>query len=309
MREQLFENNLVKSLKDYADYPSGMEDRLVQNREKLEEMFVPKLKNIYTNIFASSLEKPENLIWNIIKNDFFIEYKPGVYQFWRNPLAERFISIDQSITGDTSGIALSHCELSLIGDIIYVTDFSIAIVPNKKRINLDAIKFFVKDLRDIGNLNLRHISYDKFESESSQQWLIREGFEVERLSVDLTMSPYLSYINLINTGLHKCGRNIYLKNNLKSLGIFETKGGKKKVDHLKGKLVENDNGDWDNSLMGYWSKDLSDATTASVELCKKYAGLPSYVWDDKMMSIVETNNNSISITANNIIKSLGMKIR
>jgi hypothetical protein len=314
MREQLFEDNLIKSLKDYGGIPAGLEDKLIQNKEKLEEVFVPSLKNIYTNIFASSLEKPEGLIWNLIKDQFFIEYKKGVYQFWRNPLSERFVSIDQSVSGDTASISMSHSELSIDdGSIIYVTDFTIPIVPNKKRINLDAIKFFVRDLRDIGHLNIAHVSYDKFESEASMQWLIREEFEVERLSVDISMAPYLSYINLINTGLYKCGYNIFMKNNLKSLGIFETRGGKnkegrKKVDHLKGKIVDKDNGKWDTSLMGYWAKDASDSACASVELCKKYSGLPTYIWDNTLMSKSEGSqavSNQSNLTS--ILEKLGFK--
>lgn len=269
----MFEDDMTKALKDLAGIPAGAPDKLIQNKEKIEKMFTDKIPNIYTHIYAPYNLPPEQLIWDKIKDQFFIPLGNNRFQFHRYPDVERTLSVDQSITGDTTGIAMCHKEINLQGNTIYVIDFSIPIVPNKSRINLDAIKYFILDLRKYGSIRLRAVSFDRFQSENTMQFLTREGFEVERLSVDETVGPYMTLVNLLNTDRIKLGKNIYVKNNLKSLRQVETKT-KIKIDHTNGKIdTDLYDTNWETSFLGYYAKDISDAIAASISLCDKYCAI------------------------------------
>ena len=78
------------------------------------------------------------------------------------PVAERFISVDLSKNKDTTAIAMCHMELDPFdASIIYVIDFSIPFVPDKSKVNIDAIKFFIEDLRNKScHVNITHVSFD-----------------------------------------------------------------------------------------------------------------------------------------------------
>jgi len=276
------EEDPAKFLKDYAGIPAGASNRLIHDNQLIENVFDSNLHNLYSHITALSTENPEGLIWEKVYKKFFILIDSGLFEFYRNPLEERFVSVDQSTSGDTASIGVTHPELNLAGDIVDIVDMSINIIPNKARINLDAIKFFIHDLKYVGRLLINHVSFDQFQSDSSQQYLQRDDFDVERLSVDMPVTAYLSFIQQINQGRIKSGRNVYMKNNLKSLKMSKTKGGKPKVDHEHG-TVENAltaNDDWDISSLGYNAKDVTDAICASIELRKKYfTGTPRYIYD------------------------------
>jgi hypothetical protein len=273
-----------KVLKDYAGIPTAISNRLIKQNSKIEQIFDPQFRNIYSHLTALEDEQPEHLLWDKIKDEFFIEISPGKFEFYRNPLEERFVSVDQSITGDTACIGVTHPELDMDGQLIDIIDMSICIIPNKARINLDAIKFLICDLVNIGKMNIQHVSFDQFQSESAQQFLKRLGFLVEHLSVDSDMSPYLNMVQQINLNRLKGGKNIYIKNNLKSIKISKTKTGKPKIDHEIGK-VENSlhaNDNWETSSLGFNAKDSTDAIAASIELRRKYyEGSPQYVYSKK----------------------------
>ena len=281
----LAENDTIKFLKDYAGYPAGASDRLLTETEVIEDVFRPSLQNIYSHITAPDIEPPEGLIWGKIKDIFFIEIdkKNHVYEFYRNPNEKRYVSVDLSETGDTASVAVSHPELNLDGEIIDVVDMTVPIIPNKGRIGLDSIKFFILDLKRYGRLNIDWVSFDGFQSSSSQEFIKREGFNIEELSVDFPAAPYLNFIQSVKTNRVKSGKNIYLKNNLKSLKMSSTKGGKPKVDHEMGK-VENSldaNDNWETSSLGFNAKDVSDSVCATVELRKKhFEGVPRYIYQE-----------------------------
>jgi len=274
---QLFKNDTVNALKNIAGIPQGALDKLFSNYDTIERIFIPKMKNMYSYIQANEADRPEELIWNKIVSDFFIKTEKG-YKFYYKPYLPRVVSIDQSISGDTTGISMCHVEMYKtelgIYEPIYIIDFTIAIVPLGGRINLDAIKLFVCDLVTKGNINLQKITFDSFQSEASIQYIKRQLNPdiIERLSVDKEMGPYLSFTQLINQNRIRVGRNIFLKNNLKSLRMVKRKRSETmKIDHTIG-----DTGNllgitqWETSLIGFNAKDISDAVCASVEAARIY---------------------------------------
>lgn len=274
-----FEDDLIKSLKDFAGIPAGAADSIITDYSIIEDMFKNNLKNIYLNVSAPANLSPKNLIWNQVKDTFF-KNVAGKYEYYYLPKLSRCISVDQSEVTDVTSIAMAHVERDReTSDLYYVIDFTIAIVPDKERINLSAIEEFIKDLKNLGHINITKISFDRFQSSITLQNLKRDGFEVENLSVDRTTGPYLNLVSLLNRHKISCGRNIFLKNNLKSLYLMHTKGGKTKVDHDSSSAqVVTGNSNWDTSFIGYYGKDVSDSVAAVVELCTKEFPVPQINW-------------------------------
>jgi len=290
--KQYFIDDLYKALKDRAGIPAGSADSLIYDYNKIENVFNAKFKNIYTHLRADEEQAPSRLIWDQIEPIFFKE-KAGVKEFWYKPHIPRCIAIDQSINQDVSCIAMSHVErIPGEDEQMFITDFTIPIAPEGKRINLDAIKLFIQDLRDIGHLNITNVSYDQFQSESAMQYLRRIGFNVEKISVDVSTDPYLFLLSLLNTKRFITGRNLYVKNNFKSLKLVSSAKGKKKVDHEDAQpVITSGSLDWDKSMIGMFAKDSTDAIACSIELLRRYHPVAYDAWDpdylDRLISGTE----------------------
>lgn len=286
---QTFIDDIYKALKDRAGIPAGSAEKLIYDYDKIENIFIPGFKNIYTHIEAPEERPAMDLIWKQVSPIFFKD-KAGKKEFWYKPWLPRCVSVDQSITGDVTCISMVHAEtkvnrfssvLSATGlanespeDVIYVVDFSITIAPMGKRINLEAIKYFIIDLRNKGNIDLVHVSYDQFQSEPLLQSLRAQGFEAERLTVDGNTGPYLYLLGLINRGNLKAGRSLYIKNNLKSLKMATEVKGKAirpKVEHEDNRpVVVTGSLNWKTSAIGSYAKDATDSIAAAIELHRKY---------------------------------------
>ena len=309
--KQVFEENTLKNVKDYCGWPAGSKGVLVREERIIEEMFIPSLRNIYTYIRAPENMNPDHLIWNTIHKQFFNSYDKG-YEFWRNPAEKRYLHVDQSESGDVACIAMCHPETEeKSGKMLIVVDFCIPISPDKNRINLDAIRFFIKDLIEKGRINIAKVTFDQYQSSSTIQYLKRREIPSERLSVDASMDPYHLFISYMSSGKIKCGRNILLKNNIKSLQEVETVKGHKKIDHSKGKVVYQDDESWNHSMMGKYAKDVSDSLAGAVWNCvQTFTGVPHYVWENNLMSVEERESRKTLVkrALNQIQNRYGVEI-
>ena len=311
---QTFKDDLPKALKDWAGIPTGSANNLIYDYSIIERMFNNKLRNIYLNITAPSNISPTNLIWDQVWDKFFIK-RADQYEYYYKPNTPRCISIDQSYATDVTCIACSHAERYYdTGENIYVVDFCVPIVPTKnEKVNLDAIRVFIEDLRNKGRLRIEHISFDKFESETTIQNLQRQNFNVEKLSVDTTMDPYLNMVSLMNQGRIAAGKNIFLKNNLKSLHIkrAKTDKGRSKIDHDNSRdQVLTGDISWENSFIGSYGKDVSDAVCASIELCRKHYLVVEDNWTGgpKSEDLNRGDRNTAKQKTMELIKNLGMNL-
>lgn len=310
---QAFTDDLGKSLKDSAGIPTGVADSIITDFQIIEDMFDNNLRNIYTYIYAPATESPTHLIWDQIKDKFFRNVA-GQYEFYYLPHIARCISIDQSEATDVTSIAMGHVERNMdSGDIIFIIDFTITIVPTPARINLEAIACFIKDLQTEGHIMVEAVSFDSFQSAPSIQSLKRDGFDVVKLSVDKTTGPYLNLISAMNQRRVHVGKNIFLKNNLKSLhATHRGKTDKLVIDHdASSPQVVTGDETWESSFIGYYGKDCSDSVAAVVELCTQrfpvaqvnYEGGPKaqgQTWQTEKSQAVDQTKKLIS--------SLGFRI-
>jgi hypothetical protein len=280
-----FDQATEKNVKDVCGWPANTNGKLINSQLRIEEIFTPQLKNIYSFVKAPSTESAVHLIWKLIKDKFFIQTGGDRWEFWRAPNARRWLHFDQSETGDFAGVAMSHREYDLDrNEYVIVHDFTLAVTGGQNaRINLDAFRLFPEDLRNFGRIDLASVTFDRFQSSTTIQCLKEQGFNAKAFSVDTSVDPYISYAALINIGNIKSGRNIFLKNNIKSLMETKTVRGKRKIDHMIGKIVRDDGGHWITSVMGMFAKDVSDCCAATAYLIThEDEGVPQYIYDRKL---------------------------
>jgi hypothetical protein len=300
--KQMFIDDVRKSTKDYAGWPAGGNNKLIEEAITIENIFTDSLLNVYTYLFAPSDRSPEKLIWNQIKDTFFIMTN-GKYYFYRYSNVPRYLHFDLSETGDLTAVSVCHLE-TYKGEVIAIIDFTIVISPGKGRINLDAVYEFVRDLSREGHLNIVKVSGDRYQSSSIIQRLKRDGYEAENLSVDMDTAPYYMLASYIKTRRIRVGRNLVLKGNLQSLIETKTEKGKKKIDHMLGAVsYDLSNTDWKTSLLGINGKDCSDSVCgAFFQAMNALVGVPSAVWEERATNIFEAS-------VHNVLNRYGLKIR
>jgi hypothetical protein len=277
-----FEQDTERNVKNVCGWPANTSGKLINSQVRIEEMFTPQLKNIYSYIKVASTDSANHLIWDQIKDKFFIQTGPNRWEFYRVPRARRWLHFDQAETGDFAGVAMSHREYDLMSnEFVVVHDFTLAVTGGQNaRINMDAFRTFPEDLRNIGKIDLQSVTFDRFQSSTTVQYLKEQGFNARHFSVDTSVDPYISYAALINIGNVKVGRNIFLKNNLKSLQEVKTVHGRRKIDHMLGKIIRDDGAHWAMSQMGMYAKDCSDCCAAtSYLLVHEDEGTPQYIYD------------------------------
>lgn len=272
-------DNPIEFMKDWAGLPAGTPDRLFYRDDWIENCFENGLKNNYGAIVALAEEQPEHLIWDQIWPRFF-QKMLNKYKFYYEPDIPRAVSIDQSKSKDCTCIAMTHVELDpeRIDEhtgrplMVYVTDFTIVLIPKGSHINLDAIKFFIHDLKYLGNINLRHVSFDGWQSDAARQFLKRDGIKVDYLSVDSNNEPYYMYYDMVINRRWHCGKNIFAKNNMKSLHeVRRVRTGSVKIDHFEGPLnYDWEDGTWQSCTAGINAKDCTDAISGSIYLTSLY---------------------------------------
>jgi hypothetical protein len=311
------QNDTLEFMKNIAGIPAGQADRLFYQGEWIENCFNNGLRNVYGSIVALANEEPEHLIWNQICSTFFYKILDKWYYYY-DPGIPRVISVDQSKSKDCTCIAMSHLErdANRIDEhtgqavVVYVTDFTIVLVPKGGLINLDAIKFFIWDLRRIGGLNIRHVSFDGYQSEPTKQFLKRLNFTVDYVSVDANNDPYFTFYDLVIHNRWACGKNIFVKNNMKSLYQARRKNtGSMKIEHFPGDLnYAWEMGDWTSCGAGYHAKDCTDAIAGNIQLLGVYSQefIPYKVWNPQ--EVYEMDYDSIQKKNLNYVNTNKMMI-
>lgn len=301
-------------LRNFAGIPTGTADRIFSDPSVIEAIFDNDLQNLYCSITAYAEEQPEGLIWNKIKDELFTEIN-GKYYFYRESALPRAVHVDQAYSGDAAAIAVMHTEYISVEQpdgtkelrTIYVVDFTVVVTPSSGHINLDALRYFITDLKEKGNMDIRYASFDSFQSVPAQQSLKRAGIGCDYITVDKDKGNE-NYIRLVDMVIHKrlkAGRNIHLKNNLKSLQITteSRKSGTIKYDHIKGPVIhKSEDMSWETCKIGVNAKDCLDAVCGAMALINHHEMIyqPMVEWRDAR------SQDSESI--NDMLKKKGLKL-
>lgn len=314
--KQAFERNLVKSIKDIAGRPTVSDSKFIGDINLINDMWLNSLPNIEGILIADSADKPEELLWNQVKNKFFTQFDGKNYVVRRAHQEPRFIGLDlaKSAKGDVAGICMLHKEWSSsTNSVKYVCDFCFTIGPGDTGINLDAIKLFIMDLVEKGRIIISGAAVDTAFSAALVQALNRYNIPIIHQSVDRTIDPYMSlYSGLLNREIH-VGRNIFLKNNLLSLYRMRIKGPngfiREKIDHQIGTTNNRYDGDFEKSTCGIYAKDCSDALCQAYFLAKSLSGiLPSTLFEKQNERFIPNEtvaSHNVGIQSNpDLLKSL-----
>jgi len=287
-----FKANLNKSIKDIAGCPASNENRLIQDYELIDDLFVNYLPNIDGLITADSASMPQRLIWDQVYHKFFVKYNLNNYMLKRANTEPRFLHLDfaYATKGDVAGITCLHKERDFTtSETKYVTDFAFTIGPGPNEINLSALEEFIYDLVNLGHVHIHTVSADSFQNKQFEQNLKRMNINAKTISVDRTLDPYLLFVNNLFNRHIITGKNIFLKNNLKSL--LRTRRGKDNkgseiIDHTDGETNNNYYGDWENSECGVNAKDCSDSMCGALWSAYNSETVPStdFIIENKKLS-------------------------
>lgn len=280
-----FAENILEHIKQQAGRPTSLENKFIQNRKVLQDLFNnSSLLNEEGVHEADSRDTPELLLWNILKDRYFLKYNGTDYMIRRANKEPRWLGFDlaKAVKGDLMGIAMVHKEWSLeLKQVIYIGDFCFAVGPGESGINLDAASQFVTDLAKHGNIQIRNVYADKAYSSNLFQHLERSHVPYKYNSVDTSIDPYSQLLSALLTERIKVGRNIFLRNNLDSLQRTRAAGVKQmeKIDHTSGSRRNKYTGDFENSQSGIHAKDVSDALAQAFYAAFQDEYLPSTIYE------------------------------
>lgn len=313
-------DNVAKCMRDFGAVPTaGSDSKLFTNHQLINQCFVSNLKNFYMFEYASYLLAPEQLLWDKVRPLLYVYTgQRNSFRLKRYPSAERFVHIDLSEKKDMAGISMVHLECDKLGRKIYVADFTLPIMSKKDdKINIDSFKYLVYCMKTYGNTNIKKVTYDNFQSASSLQFLERNGIECEKLSLDISPDYYLSFASWVMQGRVKIGKNLVMKNNMKSLITTngghngkESKSGKLIVDHVQGDWIDLENSDWENSKCGYFGKDLSDSFVgACTNADKSNVSYAQWLYDDEEEKIEDLDKKMMNNVIDEIYEKYGLKFK
>jgi len=131
---------------------------------------------------------------------------PNGLRFRRYPGAARYGGWDGAAVS-TAGFAVVHKELNQTGRVMYVADLLLKIT-SVNRVNLEAVKEFIIDLRDVYGLSFHTFTADQYQSEQLLQKLTSIGFaqNVKLLSVVKTRNPYDTLSTVVAQDCLKTGQ-------------------------------------------------------------------------------------------------------
>lgn len=280
-------DNLLKNIKDILGRPTVRENKFITNIEVIDQLFDNAfIPNIEGSLVSDAGDKPEELLWNQMKDRFFTFTLDGKYRIKRAPNELRYVGIDNSFSakGNLMGLTFLHKEWSReFNSPMYVADFSMALSPGDKGVSLDAPVWLMLDCAKNANMCFYGIASDSMAAYAGQkQFLDRNGIKMINHTTDKDITLYQYLYTCLNSKTVKSGKNIFLKNNLNSLIITKTEKGRDKVDHINGIEENKYQGDYDHSKCGINAKDVSDSLAQAVYLAYSHDDyIPCTCYEDE----------------------------
>lgn len=177
-----FETDMVNALREVAGVATLASHPFILNTDAIEPCFDPKTKSIFKETICNFDDKKLHVLRKNI-------YAPDI---------PRFIHLDLSLTGDSTGFAMGCIpRFTTIdrGDVkevhpVFRIDGALAIeAPQGGEIIYWRIRKLIYALRDMG-YNIKWITFDTHQSTDSKQILAQNGFITGTQSVDTTNLPY-----------------------------------------------------------------------------------------------------------------------
>lgn len=254
-----FKQNLIQSIQDIAGESVSGEGRLFNSKEHY--------KACVDNTIPRAFIKDEI----VISTKLLTTPQDFIMDSWQpeQPEKLRYMHVDQSLTGDSTGLSSCYLDYITVEEDDTVTlhvkyDWMLLIRPPKApaKIDLSKVRSLIPWLTKHKGINWGMISYDTFQSAEAMQELEKAGFPVKYRSVDKTDEAYLTMVDYIYQGRVKFPQHDIFEKELFGVVHYRTK---RKVDHL---------------LDG--SKDLSDSAVGSLMNLVEDDGLLNYMIQDDL---------------------------
>lgn len=275
-----YEVNLLKSIQDVSGFSIQGTGGLFNNRPVFEACIDYSLPVLFTKnefIIETQNDSPQNSVMYYLSGVPFL-----------HPECPRFVHVDLSLSTDTTGISCCYKygekEVDGVKRPVYYYDFCIRILPPPppKKISIARVEEFIIYMRDKLHITFGMISYDSFQSSSSQQHLQELGFPIKTQSVDRTDSAYLFFVDQMFLGTVKF--NLQFANSIEhELFNLQHNRQKHKVDHIL------------DTAHGY-TKDLCDSVVGA--LYNAFSSQEKIVNTDDTMSLAYYNSSSNDVPFN-----------
>lgn len=239
---RMFEDDIVVAIRDLIGYGVSDENKFMRSVELFERALDGE--NLFSREIIELSMYDEMMLW-----DWFDVKKV------KDKEKPRCIHVDLSLRRDRTGIACAYVEgvKEVEGQRLPVVrvEWMVAVERSMRYRADDEIPFwkireFLRWLR-VQGVNVKKVTFDKFQSADTVQLLRRDGFDAGELSVDKDERVYLNLLTLYVEGRIKHPYVELYRRELFSLVYDRTKRERKKVDHPPG-----------------GSKDLTDAVAGAV---------------------------------------------
>ena len=261
-----FEVDIENSLKEVAGIVIRKQGKLFQSRDRWNQCVNEGRSHPFTH--------PEITVSTAVDGNEMILALQDTS--WIVPGRVYFIHVDQSLSGDATGVGMSHLEFgenpdpdtNVLEVERVVNDFALKIIAPREsgaEIDIGKIRNFFLYLKREYKIKIGYFSYDQFASPESLQILGKKGIPSGRLSLDRDDLGYKTVVQWIMRGRVDMYRNELLR---KEFFNLDHDFVKHKVDHPAG-----------------GTKDISDGFTGSI-----YNAITHIAEAYKMMSRNENMN-------------------
>jgi hypothetical protein len=222
-----FINNIYKSMRDIAGLTARSSNPFLPNMSIVNNAFKHKNESILTSEQTDFDKKVLSILPDNFKNI-------GDKKF------SRFIHVDGSLTGDSTGISCGYIsgfkQIKINENLfeilpIITFDFMLRVNPPQKgEIDLNRIVSMSGRLRELG-LPIKYISYDSFQSDAPIQTLRKMGFKTGVLSLDKDCQGYDFMKDAFLQERIECPEHTFVQD--EELPFLEEiiERGKRKIDH------------------------------------------------------------------------------
>ena len=180
--KQEFQDDITKALRDIAGRATNAIHPFMADTERVTQNF-GKIESVLT-----------------VSECDFISTRPGILPSRIvNRDYPRFVHLDLSLTGDSTGVVIGHCpmfrkikrvEAEEMLPVIQIDCVLEVLAPKGGEIEYHKIRHLLYKLRELG-MPIRWVTLDSYQSADTMQVLRTEGFQTGYQSLDTTMVPYV----------------------------------------------------------------------------------------------------------------------